>query len=294
MSAAWPYAVRVADAYSRHGWPAAVRGVENGGRVEGLPARAAPADDGASAPECPTEIAISERRQYELSSLGFLPLLHARGRGVTMFMGAQSCRQPQVYDDPAATASDELSARIDLQLCASRFLHYLKVMARDKIHTVEEVSHGARWLNLWIKGYVRPDPENTGPEMEARKPLQEARIELVGGPGRPGGLRIHAYLRPRFQLETLTVGILLRTEAPHVAAIRPAAINPAWLRWNDGAAARLARAIREQRRFVGLPILADALEEAGCSDQRILGHCREGAAGHQGGCWVLDALLAKE
>src|SRR5262249_16209246 len=138
MNAAWAYATRITDAFARHGWMARTRGVEGGGKVNGLPVHTFPTDDGGVAMKCPTEIAISDRREFELSNLGFLPMLHAKGRDFAVFMGAQSCQKPKTYYDPAANANAELSAKFNLLLCTSRFAHYLKVMARDKIGSFME------------------------------------------------------------------------------------------------------------------------------------------------------------
>jgi len=204
MNSSWAYAARITDAYAQHGWMAASRGIENGGKVENLPVHTFPTDDGAVAMKCPTEIAISDRREYELSNLGFLPLLHCKNRDFAVFMGAQSCQKPKVYDDPQATASADLSAKFNLMLCVSRFTHYLKVMARDKIGSFMEVADCEKWLNRWIKDYVLANPENAGPELRAKKPLRDARIDVREVPGRPGHYQAVAYLRPHFQLETLT------------------------------------------------------------------------------------------
>src|SRR6516162_7361203 len=133
MNAAWAYAARITDAYAKYGWMARTRGVEGGGKVEGLPVHTFPTDDGDVAMKCPTEIAISDRREFELSNLGFLPLLHSKNRDFAVFMGAQSCQKPKTYFDPAANANAELSTKINYIMCVSRFAHYLKVMARDWI-----------------------------------------------------------------------------------------------------------------------------------------------------------------
>ena len=139
MNAAWAYAARITDAFAKYGWLARTRGVEGGGKVEGLPVHTFPTDDGDVAMKCPTEIAISDRREFELSNLGFLPLLHSKGSDFAVFMGAQSCQKPKTYFDPAANANAELSAKFNLILYTSRFAHYLKVMARDKIGSFMEV-----------------------------------------------------------------------------------------------------------------------------------------------------------
>ncbi|MGL5096252.1 MAG: type VI secretion system contractile sheath large subunit, partial [Planctomycetia bacterium] len=151
MNASWAYAVRITDAYAKHGWMARSRGVEGGGKVEGLPVHTFPTDDGEVAMKCPTEIAITDRREFELSNLGFLPLLHAKNKDFAAFMGAQSCQKPKQYFDPAANSNAELSAKFNYILNVSRFAHYLKVMARDKIGS--HMTHIAcqDWLNDWIR-----------------------------------------------------------------------------------------------------------------------------------------------
>ena len=214
MNAAWAYAVRITDAYSKYGWMARTRGVEGGGKVEGLPVHTFPTDDGDVAMKCPTEIAISDRREFELSNLGFLPLLHSKGSDFAVFMGAQSANKPKTYFDPAANANAELSAKFNYILCVSRFAHYLKVMARDKIGSFMEVKDCERWLNEWIMNYVVGNPETASDETKAKKPLAQASIEVREVKGKPGWYEAIAYLRPHFQLETLSTSMRLVAEVP--------------------------------------------------------------------------------
>src|SRR5437588_8128737 len=214
MNAAWAYATRITDAVAKHGWMARTRGVEGGGKVEGLPVHTFPTDDGAVAMKCPTEIAISDRREFELSNLGFLPLLHSKGRDFAVFMGAQSCQKPKQYFDPAANANAELSAKFNYIMCVSKFAHYLKVMARDKIGSFMEVKDCENWLNSWISNYVIPNPEDAGDDLKARCPLAEARVEVREVKGKPGWYEAVAWLRPHFQLETLTTSMRLVAEVP--------------------------------------------------------------------------------
>jgi type VI secretion system protein ImpC len=178
MSAAWAYAARVTDAFAKYGWMARTRGVEGGGKVEGLPVLTVPTDDGAMATKCPTEIAISDRREFELSRIGFLPLLYFQQRGVAVFARAQSCQKPRQYFSQGANSNSELSAKLNYILCVSRFVHYLKVMARDKLDSFPEVSDCERWLNEWIMNYVIANPETAGDEALAKLPLGEARVEF--------------------------------------------------------------------------------------------------------------------
>ena len=173
------------------------RGVEGGGKVEGLPVHTFPTDDGDVAMKCPTEIAISDRREFELSNLGFLPLLHSKGNDFAVFMGAQSCQKPKTYFDPAANANAELSAKFNLILSTSRFAHYLKVMARDKIGSFMEVGECCAWLNNWINNYVAAQPGRTpARRSRPRQPLAEAKVEVRAVKGKPGYYEAVAYLRP--------------------------------------------------------------------------------------------------
>lgn len=213
MNAAWAYGARITNAFAKYGWFAKVRGVEGGGKVENLPVHTFPTDDGDVAMKCPTEIAISDRREFELSNLGFLPLLHAKNTDYAVFMGAQSCQKPKVYFDDDANANAELSARINFLLCVSRFAHYLKVMARDKIGSNLEVAEAERWLNNWISNYVC-DPATAGDETKAKCPLADARVEVREVKGKPGWYEAVAWLRPHFQLETLEASMRLVAEVP--------------------------------------------------------------------------------
>jgi type VI secretion system protein ImpC len=214
MNAAWAYAARVTDAYAKDGWFARTRGVEGGGKVEGLPVHTFPTDDGGVAMKCPTEIAITDRREFELSNLGFLPLLHCKGKDYAAFLGTQSCQKPKTYFDPAANANAELSTKLNFMLCVSRFAHYLKVMARDKIGSFMEVSDCANWLNAWIQNYVTPNPERVSESVKAKQPLADARVEVQPVAGKPGYYEAVAYLRPHFQLEALTTSMRLVAEVP--------------------------------------------------------------------------------
>ena len=213
MGAAWAYTARITDAFAQWGWMIRSRGVEGGGKVEGLPVHTFPTDDGDIAMKCPTEIAISDRREFELSNLGFLPLLHSKGNDFAVFMGAQSCQKPKTYFDPAANANAELSTKFNLLLCTSRFAHYLKVMARDKIGSFMELGDCAKWLNDWILNYC-VDPNGATEQMKAQKPLADANIEVRAVKGKPGYYEAVAYLRPHFQLEGLTASMRLVAEVP--------------------------------------------------------------------------------
>jgi type VI secretion system protein ImpC len=214
MGASWAYAARITDAFAQYGWMARTRGVEGGGKVEGLPVHTFPTDDGDVAMKCPTEIAVTDRREFELSNLGFLPLLHAKGKDFAVFMGAQSCQKPKTYFDADANANAELSAKFNLILNTSRFAHYLKVMARDKIGSFMEVAECSVWLNDWINNYVVANPQDVGEDVKARCPLADAKVDVRPVKGKPGSYEAVAYLRPHYQLETLSTSMRLVAEVP--------------------------------------------------------------------------------
>jgi type VI secretion system protein ImpC len=213
MSAAWAYAACVTAAFAKHGWFARTRGVEGGGKAEGLPVHSFLADDGDVAPNCPTEIAISERREFELCNLGFLPLLHNRDTGTGVFCGAQTCRKPQQYFDSAANAHAELSAKLKLRLCACRFVHCLKVMTLGRPGAWMESGAGERWLNGWLSTYVA-DPAPATEAIRSHHPLSDARVEVRPVTDRPGCYELEIYLRPAYQLETLTTDLHLVARLP--------------------------------------------------------------------------------
>jgi len=217
MSAAWTYAARMTDAFAKYGWFARTRGVEGGGKVEGLPVHTFPTDDGDVAMKCPTEVSITERREFELSNLGFLPLIHCKNRDYAAFMGAQSAQKPEKYDRDDANANAELSAKFNYIMCVSRFAHYLKVMARDRIGSFMERAECEAWLNRWIMNYVVANPEDLNDEGKAKAPLAAARVDVKEVKGKPGYYRAVAYLRPHFQLEALDTSMRLVADLPQQA-----------------------------------------------------------------------------
>jgi type VI secretion system protein ImpC len=213
MNAAYVLGTRLTDAFAQTGFCVAIRGAEGGGKVENLPFHVFTSDDGDLDAKCPTEIGITDRREFELSNLGFLPLCHYKNTDYAVFFGAQSTQKPKKYDRPEATANAAISARLPYLMATSRFAHYLKVMARDKVGSFMEATDVEAWLNRWIQNYVNSN-ESAGQEMKARYPLREARIEVREIPGRPGSYNAIAYLRPWLQMEELTTSMRLVARIP--------------------------------------------------------------------------------
>jgi type VI secretion system protein ImpC len=207
MNSAWCYAARITDAYDKYGWMARTRGVEGGGKVEGLPVHTFPTDDGDVAMKCPTEIAITERREQELEKMGFMSLIHCKGRDFAAFMSATSCQKPRKYDRDNATANAILSTKFNQLMCVSRFAHFLKVMVRNRVGSFMERGDMETWLNRWIMNYVLGNPEGQPDELKAKYPLSWAQIQVVDVPGQPGVYRAVAHMRPHFQLEALDISL---------------------------------------------------------------------------------------
>ena len=181
--------------------------------VQGLPAHTFKTDEGDVALKCPTEIAITDRREKELDTLGFVALCHCKGTDYAAFFGGQTTQKPKLYDTNAANANAKISARLPYILNASRFAHYLKVICRDKIGSFQSKDTMSTYLNRWISGYIL-GTDDAGQELKAQYPLREARIDVFDVPGKPGAYRAVAFLRPHFQLEELTASIRLVAELP--------------------------------------------------------------------------------
>ena len=213
-NSAYAMAVNINRSFKMYGWCSRIRGVESGGAVEGLPAHTFPTDEGGVAMKCPTEIAISDRREAELAKNGFMPLLHRKNSDFAAFIGAQSLQKPDEYDDPDATANANLAARLPYLFACCRFAHYLKCIVRDKVGSFKERDEMQRWLNKWIMNYVDGDPANSSEETKSRKPLAAAEVTVEEVAGNPGYYTSKFYLRPHYQLEGLTVSLRLVSKLP--------------------------------------------------------------------------------
>jgi len=216
MNVAYVLGTRLTDAFAQYGFCTAIRGAEGGGKVEGLPAHIFTSDDGDPDLKCPTEVGITDRRENELSKLGFLSLCHYKNTDYSVFFGAQTTQKPKKYDRPEATANAAISARLPYIMATSRFAHYLKVIARDKIGSFMEVEDCQAWLERWITNYVSADPKPS-PEAKARYPLREAKIQVKEVPGAPGSYNAVAWLRPWLQMEELTTSLRMVARIPKLA-----------------------------------------------------------------------------
>ncbi len=216
-NAAYALGARLTDAFAKYGWTVAIRGVEGGGLVEGLPAHTFPTDDGEIALKCPTEIAITDRREKEIADLGFVPLVHCKNTDKAAFFSTQTTNKPKSYDTDSANANARLSSQLQYILAASRFAHYVKAIMREKIGSFMTRQNAEDYLNRWIKGYVLLD-DNAGQELKAKFPLREARIDVREIPGKTGAYQSVAYLKPHYQLDEITVSLRLVADLPPAAS----------------------------------------------------------------------------
>jgi len=215
-NAAYALGTRMTQAFAKYGWCVAIRGVEGGGLVEGLPSHTFRSDEGDVALKCPTEIAITDRREKELADQGLVPLVHCKGTDKAAFFSIQSCNKPKVYDKDAATANARISAQLPYMMATCRFAHYLKSMMRDKVGSFMSRDDVWRFLNQWIGQYVTQD-DNASQAVKAQYPLREARVDVEEVKGKPGVYRAITYLRPHFQLDELNVSLRLVADLPESA-----------------------------------------------------------------------------
>jgi type VI secretion system protein ImpC len=213
-NAAYAMATNITGAFKHYGWCTRIRGIESGGAVEGLPTYTFPTDDGGVDMKCPTEIAISDRREAELAKNGFMPLIHKKNSDFAAFIGAQSLQKPQEYDDPNATANANLSARLPYLFASCRFAHYLKCMVRDKIGSSMTKAQLTEWLQTWLNRYVDGSPDTSSEEWKASHPLAEGRVDVEENEENPGYYNAKFFLKPHYQLEGLTVSLRLVSRMP--------------------------------------------------------------------------------
>lgn len=217
-NAAYAMAVNINRAFKQYGWCTAIRGIESGGAVEGLPCHTFPTDDGGVDMKCPTEVAVSDRREAELAKNGLMPLIHRKNSDFAAFIGAQSLHKPAEYDDADASANANLGARLPYLFATCRFAHYLKCMVRDKVGSFSTAQSMQEFLNGWITQYVDGDPANSSNDDKARRPLSGAEVVVEEVEGNPGYYTSKFFLRPHYQLEGLSVSLRLVSKLPSAKA----------------------------------------------------------------------------
>ena len=215
-NSAYAMATNITRSFKLYGWCTSIRGVESGGAVDSMPTHTFSTDDGGVDMKCPTEIAISDRREGELAKVGLMPLIHRKNSDFAAFIGAQSVHQPAEYDDPSATANANLGASLPYIFATSRFAHYLKCLVRDKVGRSDWNTPAVVQRNLqnWILNYVDGDPEGSSDVVKATHPLAAAEVVVTENKSKPGYYGAQFFLRPHYQLEGLSVSLRLVSELP--------------------------------------------------------------------------------
>ena len=211
-NAAYDMGLLINNSFTKYGWCTAIRGFENGGKVENLPNFVYRSEAGDQLQQCPIEVNLTDEREKELSDLGLLPLVHYKSSNFGVFMGAQTLQRPKTFVDPEATANAAISARLPYIMASSRIAHYLKVMGRDKIGSAMDPADVESDMRTWINQYVNPNA--VGNDAKALKPLREAVISVEEQTGRPGCYSAIAYLRPWLQMEELTTSLRMVANIP--------------------------------------------------------------------------------
>ena len=217
VNAAYALAGRITESFSTYGWVTRIRGVESGGTVENLPTATFPTDEGGVDMKCPTEIAISDRREAELSKAGFMAMVHRKNTDQATFIGAQTVHNPKRFDDADATASSALSARLPYIFASTRFAHYLKCMVRDWIGGSREAPQLETDLHNWIQLYVDGNPSMSDDAYKASHPLKEASVQIIPDPENPGQYRGNFRFVPHYQLEGMDVSMSMVSRLPKAA-----------------------------------------------------------------------------
>lgn len=192
---------KVSESFSKYRWCTNIIGPKGGGAVEDLPVHLFE-DMGDIQSKIPTEILLSERREYELAQEGFVGLTMRKGSDNAAFFSANSIQKPKVFPNTKEGKEEETNYKLGTQLpymfIINRLAHYLKVLQRENIGTWKERINLQRELNEWIRQYV-VDMDNPLPGVRSRRPLRKAHITVDDIPGEPGFYKVGLAVRPHFK-----------------------------------------------------------------------------------------------
>lgn len=203
-------------AFRDWGWFADIRGArpdgEDAGLVTDLPVAAYSTDE-PTAYRRPLEVELTDRKQKVLEELGFIALSPCAFTPSAVFLGAPSLHQAVGTDrgDAAAAANERLSSMLQYVLCVSRFAHYIKVMARDRIGAFVTADELQRYLSDWLRNYMIGNAD-AGLELKAKYPLSGGSVEVTERPDKPGTMHCVIHLQPHFQLDQIVTAFRLQTE----------------------------------------------------------------------------------
>ncbi len=200
-STTFALAARIADSFAKYRWCANIIGPQAGGAVEDLPLHQFDAM-GEVQTKIPTEVALTERREFELAEQGFIGLVHRKGSDNAAFFSANSCQRPKTFgissEGKLAETNHRLGTQLPYMFVITRLAHYLKVLQREQIGSWKERADLERELNKWISQYV-VDMENPEPSVRSRRPLRQAQVVVEDVAGQPGWYRCGLRVRPHFK-----------------------------------------------------------------------------------------------
>jgi type VI secretion system protein ImpC len=200
-NATYALSTRIAESFAKYRWCPNIIGPQAGGTVDNLPLHVFQAQ-GADQVKIPTEIMVSERREFELSEQGFIALTYRKDSDNAAFFSANSIQKPKKFGQSPEGKDAELNYKLGTQLpylfVANRIAHYLKVIQREQIGSAKERSDLERELNDWIKQYVA-DMEAPTAAVRGKRPLREASIMVTDVPGDAGWYKVEMRVRPHFK-----------------------------------------------------------------------------------------------
>lgn len=198
---AFAFATRLTESFARYRWCPNIVGPQNGGAVEDLPLHHFESM-GEIETKIPTEVLVSDRREYELAEEGFIALTMRKGSDNAAFFSANSTQKPKFFGNSEEGRNAELNFRLGNQLpylfIVNRLAHYLKVLQREQIGAWKERTDLELELNKWIRQYVA-DQDNPNPEVRGRRPLRAAQVKVTDVEGEPGWYRVSLSVRPHFK-----------------------------------------------------------------------------------------------
>jgi type VI secretion system protein ImpC len=194
-------ATRVADSFAKYRWCPNIIGPQSGGSVETLPLHTYEAM-GEIQNKIPTEILLTERREFELSEEGFIGLTFRKDTDNAAFFSANSVQKPKTFgnspEGKAAETNFRLGTQLPYMMIMTRLAHYVKVLQREQIGSWKERSDLERELNGWISQYIA-DMDDPAPGVRSRRPLRSAQIKVEDVEGQPGWYRVNMKVRPHFK-----------------------------------------------------------------------------------------------
>ena len=200
-NASYAMATNLTRSYADYRWCPNIIGPQSGGMVEDLPVHKY-TEHGEIKTKAPTEVSLSDRKEFELSEQGFMGLTVRKGADNATFFSANSPQKPKFFGNSPEAKQAETNYKLGTELpylfVVNRIAHYIKVLQRENIGSWKTRNELERELTTWIRQYVA-DQDNPPAAVRSRRPLREAKIEVSEDPGNPGWFRVDMSVRPHFK-----------------------------------------------------------------------------------------------